>query len=78
MIELSFWILLKHLHRVYLTDCLMKTVIRFNLKIFILFPSAKLCSTKYQISNNITLEILTCNDAGGNERKHQTLQYLHQ
>lgn len=27
---------------------------------------------------NVTPESLTCNDTGGDERKHQTLQNLHQ
>lgn len=60
MIELSFWIRLKHLHRVYLTDCLRKTVF---VSFYFLLQKSAVQNIKFHI--NITLEILTCNDAGG-------------
>lgn len=41
---------------------------------FLLQNSAAL---NIKFHTNITPEILTCNDTGGDERKHQTLQYPH-
>lgn len=61
------WISLKRLRRVYSTG-------RRKKKKRIISSAAP----KDKVDINVTPEILTCNNSGGDERKQQTLQYLHQ